>query len=106
VDKKLTFLEFLQLSEAELKAMAPANVAVRNKPNLIDKSKPLDPDSYEYRQRWRGKPKTKAGREAHEVAYDVKKNHEKLAKRKETSSDFKPLKGYLSPRPPREGNRN
>lgn len=102
----LTFLQFLQLSEAELKAMAPAAVAVRNKPNLIDKNAPLDPDSYEYRQRWRGKPKTKAGREAHEVAYDVRKNHEKLDKAKSSASTFSPLKNYLSSRPPREGNKN
>jgi len=105
--RSLSFTEYLQLTEAELKALNPHAVAVRNKPNLINKDKPLDPDSYEYRQRWRGKPKTKAGREAHEVAHDVAKNHEKLKKAAKSERDsFKPLSNYLPSRPPREGNRN
>jgi hypothetical protein len=103
----ITFLEFLQLSEAELKHLNAPGVAVRNKPNLINKNAPLDPASYEYRQQWRGKPKTKAGREGHEVAHDVAKNNAKVkAKAKADVGAFKQLTSYLPKRPPREGNFN
>ena len=105
--KLLTFVQFLQLDEAELKHLAPARVAVRNKPNLINKDAPLDPHSYEYKQQWRGKPKSKAGREGHEVAHDVAKNNAKIAaKAKKERDAFKPLTSFLPPRPPREGNFN
>lgn len=93
----------------EMKPLNPARVAVRNTPNLINKNAPNDPHSYEYRQQWRGKPKSKAGREHHEVAHDVAKNKARLDKKAKKDIDrFSALKNYLPPRPrsPREGNFN
>lgn len=105
--KTLTFSQYLELDEAELKHLAPAKVAVRKNPNLVNKEAPLDPHSYEYRQQWRGKPKSKAGREHHEVAHDVAKNNKKvLDKAKKETERFSALKNYLPSRPPREGNFN
>src|SRR5271166_357588 len=105
--KALTFSQYLELDEAELKHLAPARVAVRNKPNLVNKNAPNDPHSYEYRQQWRGKPKSKAGREHHEVAHDVAKNKARLDKNaKKDTERFSALKNYLPSRPPREGNFN
>lgn len=103
--KLMSFSQFLKLDEAELKHLQAPGIAMRNKPNLVDKNHPNHPDSYEYRQKWRGKPKTKAGREGHEVAHDVAKNHARLGSKKTDS--FKPMStGYLANRPHREGNKN
>lgn len=97
----LSFKQFLELSEAELKHMtAPLN-ALKSKPDLIDKENPLSRDSYEYRKKWHGKPGTRAGSEHHEIKRDVANNHKRIEKARATPNTFRPLKNYLSARPPR-----
>jgi hypothetical protein len=92
----------------EMKAMDPPLSAHTDKPDLIDKSRPLDPRSYEYKRTYKAPLGTKASREAHAVAADVAKsntgrggNSSISQIKKGAKTQTKPLTGYLNQRPPR-----
>lgn len=101
MNTNLTFIQFLQLSESELRHLTPPKSALKNKPELIDKENPNSRDSYQYRRKWHGALGTKAGAEHHEVKRDVDNNKKRLDKAKASSDTFKPLTNYLTARPPR-----